>query len=108
MSGDGQGLSRLYEREERRRRKVEEDRLEGLRLEEMRLKKVKDWGALKKLVDSFGGTAAREMELLRLREMRMKEEMVEEEAKAKREEEEAKDRAELQWREEEDVSGRRT
>lgn len=87
-AGDTYGISELYKREDRRRRRVEEDRLVELRMEEMRLKKEKNWEAMKQLRESFGGTAERETEIMRLREMRKKEEMADEEAASLLEEQE--------------------
>ncbi len=56
----------------------------------MCFKKDQNWTALKKLRDTFGGTAERETELLRLREMRKKEEMEEKEILRVKEEEEVR------------------
>ncbi|XP_021955543.1 serine/arginine repetitive matrix protein 2 isoform X2 [Folsomia candida] len=92
-AGDTYGISELYKREDRRRRRVEEDRLVELRMEEMRLKKEKNWEAMKQLRESFGGTAERETEIMRLREMRKKEEMADEEAASLLEEQEVFRRA---------------
>jgi hypothetical protein len=78
-AGDMMALAKFHQEQDFRRRREEEERLERLRLEEMSLKKEKNWTALKNLRETFGGTADREMELMRLREMRMKEEMADEE-----------------------------
>jgi len=77
--GDREGLELLWKAEDRRQRIITEERLDRIRNLEVQLKKEKNWTELKKLREEHGGTAEREMELIRLRELRKRDEALEEE-----------------------------